>query len=259
MSNQIQYRSAGTGTPLVLVHGFPLDGRIFAAQLSGLASKYRVIVPDLPGFGESRQADTSTLPMALLAEQLHAFLGSINALPCILGGLSMGGYVALPFVRQFPADVLALLLIDTRAEADNNEGKANRDRMIEAARARGMSAIVELMFEKMLAQSTVHQQPAVAARLREIMQSQPVETAVAALQAMRDREDFSSVLPSIRTPTGVIVGEYDAITPPAVAEKMRAALPRSWMLTIENAGHLPTMEQPDRFNQAILQLLGEIR
>jgi pimeloyl-ACP methyl ester carboxylesterase len=259
MSHSIKHREQGSGTPLVLVHGFPLDGRIFDDQLAGLSHRYRVIVPDLPGFGASQPYDVSTMSLSWVARELHAFLQSINALPCVLGGLSMGGYVALPFVRAFPADVAALLLIDTRAEADNEEGKANRDRMIEAAKARGTPAVVEMMFGKMLAQSTVHQKPAVAKKLKEIMSAQPVETICAAIKAMRDRDDFSPLLPAIRTPTVVMVGEFDAITPPAVAEKVRAALPRSWLVTIEGAGHVSTMEQPEKVNAAILKVLDEVK
>ncbi len=259
MSSKIYHREQGGGTPLVLVHGFPLDGRIFDDQLAGLSSRYRVIVPDLPGFGSSRPVDVANMTMQSLAGQLHAFLKSINALPCVLGGLSMGGYVALPFVRSFPADVVALLLIDTRSDADNDEGRTNRDRMIEAAQARGMGAVVEMMFGKMLAQSTVHQRPDIAKKLKQIMESQSVETVCAALKAMRDREEFTPILPTIRTPTVVMVGEHDAITPPAGAEKMRSALPRSWMATIEGAGHVCTMEQPAKVNAAIMRVLDEIK
>lgn len=259
MSNQIKHREQGSGAPLVLVHGFPLDGRVFDGQLAGLSSRYRVIVPDLPGFGTSQPYDVASMSMPWMAQELRSFLESINALPCVLGGLSMGGYVALSFVRAFPADVAALLLIDTRAEADNDEGKQNRNRMIEAARARGATAVVEMMFGKMLAQSTAHQQPEVAEKLRRIMSEQPVETICAAVAAMRERDDFTAILPSIRTPTLVMVGEYDTITSPEVAQKMRSGLPRSWMVTIDGAGHMTPMERPDRVNAAILKVLDELK
>jgi len=243
----------------VLVHGFPLDGRVFDDQLDALSARHRVIVPDLPGFGLSQPYDVAEMSMSWLAGQLHSYLQSINALPCVLGGLSMGGYVSMSFVKTFPADVMALLLIDSRAEADTDEGKQNRNRMIEAARARGMTAVVEMMFGKMLAQSTTHQRPQVAEKLRQIMRDQPVDTVCAAIGAMRDREDFTPLLASIRTPTLVMVGEYDVITPPEVAQRMRDGLPRSWIARVEGAGHISTMEQPERVNAAILKMLDEIK
>lgn len=254
---KISYQERGAGLPIVLIHGFPLDGRVFDDQLAGLSDSFRVIVPDLPGFGRSAPAQAFT--MRGLAADLRAFLKQIGALPCVLGGLSMGGYVVLPMAEMFPADLKGLILLDTRAEADTDEARQNRDRMAAAARERGAAAVVEMMFGKMLAQSTAHQRPHVAQKLRQVMSEQPVDAIVYALAAMRDREDFRPRLGSIQTPTLIVVGEYDAITPPANAETMRSGLPRGWLITIPDSGHMPVMEQPESVNEAIRRFIRELR
>lgn len=258
----IHYEEGGSGDPpLVLVHGFPLDGRVFERQLEGLARATRVIVPDLPGFGRST-AETGAagdFTIATLADGLRSFLQQVDALPCVLGGLSMGGYVALAFARKYAADLRGLVLIDTRAEADAPEARANRDRMIEIARSRGAQAIAEQMLPKMLAEATAHARPNIVARLRQVMESQPVETICRALAAMRDREDHAAALASIAVPTLIVVGQYDAITPPALAEQMHAALPVSWLTTIDNSGHMAPMEQPELLNRAISRFIDEIK
>src|ERR1043165_1650122 len=124
----IHYDEAGQGTPLVLLHGFPLDNRVWTQQRTALADRFRVITPDLRGFGKSPSIAPFT--MESLADDVHALLQAIGALPCIIGGLSMGGYVCLEFVRKHPASVKGLMLIDTRAEGDSPEGKQGREKMI---------------------------------------------------------------------------------------------------------------------------------
>lgn len=257
-ASTIHYEQRGAGDPpVVLVHGFPLDGRVFDDQLRSLSGTHRVIVPDLPGFGRSSAAGDFTI--ASLADDLRAFLAQIEAVPCVLAGLSMGGYIALEFARRHPSDLRGLMLIDTRAESDSPETRANRDRMIDIARSRGVRAIAEQMLPKMLAEATAHATPAVVQRLRQIMESQPVDTICRALAAMRDRDDLTDALTTIDLPTLIIVGEYDVITPPALAERMHAALNRSWLATIEGSGHMPSIEQPEQVTRAIARLLEELK
>ena len=124
----LDYEEQGTGMPLVLLHGFPLDSRIWREQLAALSDRFHVIAPDLRGFGQSKSSDTFT--MESLADDVHALLADLQALPCILGGLSMGGYVALAYAKKYPTDLRGLVLIDTKAEGDTAEGKAGREKMI---------------------------------------------------------------------------------------------------------------------------------
>src|SRR5262245_38101437 len=149
----VAYREQGTGAPLVLLHGFPLDGRIYEKQIAPLSKKLRVIAPDLPGFGQSRS--DRPFSIASLADDVHDLLKAMGALPCALGGLSMGGYIALAFAKKYPGDLTSLLLIDTRSEGDTSEGKANRDKMIETVRASGSKAVADQMLPKMFSEQTL--------------------------------------------------------------------------------------------------------
>jgi 3-oxoadipate enol-lactonase len=253
----MHFEESGTGRALVLLHGFPLDSRIWEPQRQGLSDRHRVITPDLRGFGKSGLA---IRPFSLedLADDIHALLAELGALPAALGGLSMGGYVALAYVKKYPTDLSALLLLDTKAEGDTPDGKQARDKMIELARTKGAKAVADQMMPKMLSPDTLEHRPNVVKSLREVMDSQPPQTIAAALAAMRDRPDHSGNLPSISVPTLIIVGESDAITPPPVAESMHKAIPRSQLVIIKGAGHMTPMEQPQQVIDALRRFLQGI-
>jgi pimeloyl-ACP methyl ester carboxylesterase len=254
----IVYGEAGQGTPVVLLHGFPLDSRIWKRQQEALQRGWRVITPDLRGFGES-SANKEPFTIESLADDVHALLAEIGASHCVLGGLSMGGYVALAYANKYGNELRALVLIDTKSQADTPEGKEQRTRMVEVARQKGSPAVAELMMPKMLAADAAIHRPALAADLRTIMESCPPLTIEHALLAMRERPDRTGELPALKVPTLVLVGESDAITPPAGAEEMARAIPNTALAVIKGAGHMAPMEQPEQVNQAIerfLQTLG---
>ncbi len=253
---RLHVTETGAGPPLVLLHGFPLDSRIWREQIAALSDQFRVIAPDLRGFGQSKSNDAFT--MESLADDVHALLGDLGALPCVLGGLSMGGYVALAYVKKYPTDLLGLALIDTKAEGDTAEGKAGREKMIELVRAQGTKAVAEQMMPKMLAPDAEQSRPQVKRELDQIMNAQTPLTIEHALAAMRDRPDFVTDLPSIATPTLVLVGEHDAITPPAGAEKMSKAIAKSTYVVIRGAGHMSPMEQPQQVTDALRRVLQAV-
>lgn len=244
----ISYEELGSGTPLVLLHGFPLDSRVFQGQLDDLSSDFRVIVPDLTSFGQS----TCDQPFSIqsLAHDIRKLLAQINALPCVLGGLSMGGYVSLAFAKEHPLDLKGLILIDTRAEGDTPEGRQKRNQMIELVRASGSKAVADQMFPNMISPEHA-KDTSLAVELRAIMESCPPRTIECACAAMRDREDYTSFLPSIAVPTLILVGDNDAITPPKLAEQMHRAIPRSKLIVIPEAGHMTPMEKPQEVTRAI--------
>jgi pimeloyl-ACP methyl ester carboxylesterase len=248
----LNYQEQGAGTPLVLLHGFPLDSRIWREQVVALSDRFRVIAPDLRGFGQSKSNDAFT--MESLADDVHALLADLGALPAIVGGLSMGGYVMLAYAKKYPTDLRGLMLIDTKAEGDTPEGKEGRQKMIDLVRAQGAKAVADQMMPKMLAPDADKSRPQVKRELDAIMQSQTPLTIEHALSAMRDRPDSVSDLPSIAVPTVVIVGEHDAITPPAGAEKMSRAIPHATYVVVRGAGHMSPMEQPQQLNDAIRRL-----
>ena len=246
----------GADVPVVLLHGFPLDARMWEAQSQALGDAgHRVVAPDLRGFGRSR-ADTP-FTIESLADDVHALLSAIGALPCVLAGLSMGGYVALAYAGKYPDDLRGLVLVDTKAEADTEEGRQGRQKMIDLVRKDGSKAVADLMMPKMLAAESAAR-PQLAGSLRAMMESCPPKTIEHALAAMRDRPDRVGELGSIKVPALVIVGDADAITPPAVAESMAKKIPGADLVTIRGAGHMSPMEQPESVTGALQTFLEKL-
>jgi pimeloyl-ACP methyl ester carboxylesterase len=252
----LHYTEAGTGPNLVLVHGFPLSSLMWEKQIAALADRNRAIAPDLRGFGKSPSNDPFT--MESLAEDLHSLLIRLDLCPVVLAGLSMGGYVALAYVKKYPMDLRGLILIDTRAEGDTAEGKQGRQKMIELVREAGSAAVAEQMLPKMLSEETCRGMPNVSQALRKIMESCPPLTIEHALLALRDRKDQTENLPSIPVPTLILVGEHDAITPPAMSQRMHELIPRSKLATIPCAGHMSPMENPEEVNRQISEFVGSL-
>lgn len=253
----LSYADRGRGDVLVLLHGFPLDYRMWEAQVERLSDRYRVIAPDLRGFGQSRRSDPFTLES--LADDIHLFLEQLVALPCVLGGLSMGGYVAQAYAKKYAADLRGLILIDTKAEGDSAEAKSGREKMIELVRSSGPKGVAEAMIPKMLAEGTRENRPEVVRTVRGLMENCPPGTIEYALAALRDRPDLTRDLPSIPVPTLIVVGDEDAITPPSFSELMRDRIPNARLEVIRGAGHLAPLEQPEQVNRAIGQFMGGLK
>ena len=247
------YQESGRGLPLVLLHAFPFDHRIWQGQVHDLAGVCRVITPDLRGFGQSPGGGAFTIPS--LAEDLYVLLSQIRALPCVLGGISMGGYVALAYERHYASTLRGLILVDTRAANDSPEARSARDAMIELAKTAGSFAVAEQMLSKVLAPGTGERRPQLVAELKSIMEACPAETIQYALAAMRDRPDYRPTLHRVAAPTLIIVGDCDPSTPPAVAQEMHQSIGGSTISIIKDAGHISPMEQPQQVSRAIRDFL----
>ncbi|MBX3006160.1 MAG: alpha/beta fold hydrolase [Anaerolineales bacterium] len=248
----------GSGIPVLLIHGFPFTSRMWRPQLSGLAASGHILAPDLPGFGR-----TPAAPPPHSVERLAAAcLDAVTALgihePVVLGGLSMGGYIALAAARHFPERLRGLMLLSTRAGADSAEAKANRDKSIATAQAEGPAPAGEGMYPKLLAPENYAAQPETASELKAILQGATTEGVVMGLTAMRDRPDATDELPEINLPTLIIHGQQDQVIPFSEAEAMAAAIPHSQLHLLPQAGHVPNLEQPERFNQAVTEFLGRL-
>ncbi len=251
----LEVDDVGQGPVVVLLHAFPLARPMWRPQREAVAARSRVLTPDLRGFGDSSGVH-GTPSVEAWADDVAAMLRSLAIdTPVVVGGLSMGGYVALAFVRKYPERVRALVLADTRAEADNAEARANRDRTIALARSQPPSAVIEQMLPRLLGPSTQTNRPEVAAEVRRIAGSQSPDGIVAALQALRDRPDSTPFLGAITVPTLVLVGAEDALTPPAVAATLANGIPAAQLVLLEKAGHLSNLEQPEAFNAAVLSFL----
>ena len=253
---QMAYTDTGMGQPVVLIHGYPFNRSLWNEQVEALSSSYRVVVPDLRGFGES---DSSAGPASMnrMAQDVAGLLDHLEISRAAIGGLSMGGYVALAFCKQFPSRVRALVLADTRAQADTEEAKQTRAQQAEKALAEGMAGIADAMLPKLLTPETVSKRPEVVKRVRDMMLKTKSEGAAAALLGMAERDDQTSLLSKIAAPTLILVGAEDAITPVADSEKMHNAIAGSRLVVLENAGHVSNLERTEEFNKHLIDFLRD--
>jgi len=250
------YEDAGHGNAVILLHAFPLSRAMWSAQVNALQSEYRVITPDLRGFGDTDRF-TDAPSIETMADDVAALLDAINLRePIILGGLSMGGYVSLAFARKYPHRLRALILADTRAEADSPEARHNRSASIELVKNQGPAALVEQMLPKLLGERTTKEKPEVLAQVRSIAASQSRPSIIGGLEALRDRPDATAGLGKIRLPTLVLVGSEDSLTPPSVADALAARIAGARKVIISGAGHLANLEQPQLFNHALRSFLA---
>jgi len=252
----LAYTDTGVGRPLVLIHGYPFNRSLWTEQIPTLSNSNRIIAPDLRGFGDS-DASTDVSTMNRLAADVAALMDHLEIPRATIGGLSMGGYVALAFYKQFPSRVRALVLADTRAQADTEEGKQTRAQQAEKALSEGMAGIADAMLPKLLTPETVSKRPEVVKFVRDMMLQTKPEGAAAALRGMAEREDQTELLPKITVPTLILVGAEDAITPVADSEKMHHAIGDSRLVVLDHAGHVSNLERTQQFNDAFLEFLTQ--
>jgi pimeloyl-ACP methyl ester carboxylesterase len=254
------YDDVGSGPPLVLLHGFPFNRSMWREQAEALSARYRVITPDLRGLGETTAADgNEPATMNLMAQDVAALMERLGIARAAIGGLSMGGYVALALVHKFRLRVRALVLADTRPQADTDEARANREQQAQKALAEGMDSLADAMLPKLLAPSTLSEQPSIVERVRRMITSTRPEGAASALRGMAQRSDRTFFLPDIIAPTLIIVGSEDRITPLADAELMRREIRGSRLEVIEGAGHVSNLERPMQFNYALKDFLDALQ
>src|SRR5260370_31433791 len=251
----LAYDASGSGRPLLLVHGYPLNRALWRPQVENLVDAARVIAPDLRGHGESNVPD-QPYTVERLADDLAELLDELGlAEPVVVGGLAMGGYVALAFYGRHQARVAGLILAATGAGADSEAGKANRDKAIALAREKGVGAIAESMLPKMLAPETYQAHPELVEHARHIMAGTPLNGVIGDLTAMRDRSDSTELLGGILEPVLVIHGQEDQLIPPTEAEAAFARLPNARLALVPRAGHLVNLEQPEAFNAEVRTFL----
>jgi pimeloyl-ACP methyl ester carboxylesterase len=185
-----------------------------------------------------------------------ALLDHLEISRAVIGGLSMGGYVALAFYKQIPSRVRSLVLADTRAQADTEEGKQTRVQQAEKVLAEGMASIADSMLPKLLTPETVSKRPDLVKRVRDMMLKTKPEGAAGALLGMAERDDQTSLLSQISCPALILVGREDSITPVADSEKMHREIAGSRLVVLENAAHVSNLERTDQFNEELLRFLN---
>lgn len=256
------YYELGSGTPLVLLHGYPFDHTMWLEQIEALSAKCRVIAPDLRGFGGSSisAGDVATgVAMEAYAEDLAQLLDAIKVEgPITLGGFSMGGYVMWQFARKHPQRIRAMLACDTRVIADSAEARQNRLATAEAVLQRGIQPVVEAMLPKLLSEATQIERPEVVQSVAAIMKRSSPEAVAAALRGMAVRPDVTELLPSLNIPALVVVGAEDAISSPAEMRGIADILPAGEFVEIPRSGHMTTCENPASVNAALLQFVARL-
>jgi len=248
---ELAYEERGTGRPLVLLHAFPLSSAMWA----GLSMRGRVIAPDQRGFGASALGEDAP-SLGECADDVLALLDRLGLDRVALGGLSMGGYVAMELLRRAPERVAALLLADTKAQADTAEQREGRLRTAETVEREGTAQLADTMLPALLGRTALEARPEVVDRVRRWVGAATPATVAWASRAMAARPDAFEVLRATDVPALVIVGDQDVLSPVALAREMADALPQGRLLVVPEAGHLSAVEDPEAFGAGVNDFLA---
>jgi pimeloyl-ACP methyl ester carboxylesterase len=258
VTSPLALTESGTGDPVVLLHAFPLDSRMWDEQRFALADTYRVITPDLPGFGGSPLLEGSP-SLDAVADAVAATLDSLDLDRVVLGGLSLGGYVAMAFLRRYPQRVRALVLADTKATADTEAGAVNRERIASTVVAeRSLRVVLTDVLPGLVGKRTKRRRGEVLSRITDIVRESSPEAVAWTQRAMAARPDSLGTLAEVDVPALVLVGDEDELTPRAEADLMVGALPSARLVSVASAGHLSAMESPDDVTKALRTFLDAL-
>jgi 3-oxoadipate enol-lactonase len=239
---------------LVLLHAFPLNARMWEDQLAMAERGWRVLAPQFRGF-DTVSAEPAASSMDDYAGDVIDLLDALHIKQAVVGGLSMGGYVAFALLRLAARYIHALILADTKPQADTPEAVVARQRMLETLEAKGPSAVADEMLPKLLGDTTLAVRGHIVEQVRALVQANSTVAIGGAIRALMSRPDSTPLLASIHVPTLIVVGDEDRVTPPLLSEEMHQAIPGSELAVIEGAGHLSNIEQPAAFNLALARFL----
>lgn len=251
-------RTAGEGSPLVLVHGFPLDHHMYDAVFEPLAEQHQVIAIDLRGFGKS-EGYREMVPMEMFADDIAAILDALDISEQInFAGLSMGGYIGWQMWQRHRDRLSRMILLDTRAIADDEVQARARRMAAEAVLSAGMEDVPVNMLPKLLAKSTMEEKPEVVSAMTEMILRQDPRGVAAAQRGMAQRPNVESWLSEITIPTLVISGEHDVISTPEEMKGFAAQIPGAQFVEIPDAGHMVPMENPQAMCDAVLPFCRDL-
>jgi 3-oxoadipate enol-lactonase len=249
---QIRILEAGGGRPLLLIHAFPLTADMWQPQLESPPPGWQLIAPDMLE-PPDRSMDEYAARVEVVAETLGLNRGGV-----VVAGVSMGGYIIFSLLRRAKLLIDGLILADSRAEADTEEGRAARQKMINLVDAEGPPAVAREMVPKLLGETTKRERPQTVSTVNDLITRNSAAAIKGALVAMMARPDSTPLLASIAVPTLVVVGEDDVLTPPANSETLVRGIRGSRLVRVEKAGHLASLERPDVVTAELRQFLRSV-
>lgn len=245
---RLAYERRGTGSPLVLLHGYPLDHHLWDVVVPLLIDTFDLILPDLRGFGESSTVD-SFYTVEDIASDIAALLDHLEIRKAAIVGHSMGGYVALAFARLYPERISGLGLVSSQVLADASDRKEARYKSAAEVADKGIGSVVAAMTTKFTSN------PQLQEFARESMERQQPAAYIGALKAMAERVDSTPVLSSLNVPVVLVHGEADQLIPIDRAREVKAALPNAYLVEISGVGHMPMMEDKEKTAEALKHLV----
>jgi pimeloyl-ACP methyl ester carboxylesterase len=253
--SEVAYEVTGEGPAVLFLHAFPLGLAMWDEQAAALRAKHRVVRFDDRGFGASPPGD-GLLTMERIADDAAALLDHLDLSRATVVGCSMGGYAAFAMVRRHGDRIRALVLQDTRAGADSEEGRQSRSVLAEKVLKEGAQAALDAFLPKLLGATTHKERPAVVARIREMVLKTSPRGIADALHGLAARADSFPLLREVRVPTLVVCGEEDTITPVAESEALVKGITGSRLEVVPRAGHLANLESPEAVNAVLLRFLA---
>lgn len=252
----ISYTDVGKGEPLVLIHAFPTDERLWELQRAGLKKNFRVITLDLWGFGKSASVDGRAVTMVDYADEVKQLLDQLHIHKAIIGGESMGGYIALAVFEKYPDSVSGLVLSDTQSIADSFDATSKREATAVDVLEHGTAKLISGFMPKALTPEASEQ---TSRFLQNILESQSSTAVASALRGMALRTDTSNLLSNTQLPILIITGDQDALISPQQSQNMHQLAKNSKLVTIANAAHLSSLEQPEQWNQAVVDMFYKLK
>jgi pimeloyl-ACP methyl ester carboxylesterase len=255
---EIVYEIVGAGPPVVLLHPFPAHHEFWNPVVPALSSRYRLILPDLRGHGDSEIGEGPAF-MEKHARDLVRLLDAAGVGKAAFIGVSIGGYILFEFWRRFRGRVSALVLCDTRPQPDTPEARANRSRAAAEVLEQGIEPFIESMIPKLMGRTTITTRPDLVDGARRMMRKMSPQDISLVQRGMADRPDSVADLKTINVPTLIAIGEEDILSTPADGELMRQHIPGSQLKMLPKAGHYAPWEQPEAVGVVLRQFLDTLR
>jgi len=255
---RLSYDDVGEGSiPIIFLHGYPFDKTMWRDQLEFLAAHYRSIACDIRGFGKSTD-EKSALSIELFADDLIKFMDRLVINRAVVCGLSMGGFIALNAMKRFPSRFEALVLCDTQCIADTPEVKEKRYVIMDEIEVGGVGDFNKGFIKRVFHKDSIANKKELVDQLSGVVFSNSEHIIKQGMVALAERSETCSSLNEIRIPTMILCGTDDEVTPLAQSEAMHAAIEGSILHTIDEAGHVSNLEQPEAFNKHLLHFLASL-